>query len=125
MQAAPLQIPGVFLIFVVAIYSSNQYESPLRSCHRNPSIVGAIALYAEHKRDISVVLLDLMMPSLDSATTIRTLCKLNPQVQIVAMSGLAANESIVRTMDEGVQAFLAKPFTAPELLNLLAPLCGR
>jgi two-component system, cell cycle sensor histidine kinase and response regulator CckA len=87
--------------------------------------IEAIALYAEHKRDISVVLMDLMMPSLDSATTIRTLCKLNPQVQIVAMSGLATNESVTRTMNEGVQAFLAKPFTAMELLNLLAPLCGR
>jgi nitrogen-specific signal transduction histidine kinase/CheY-like chemotaxis protein len=87
--------------------------------------IEAIALYAEHKHKISVVLLDLMMPSLDSATTIRTLCKLNPQIQIVAMSGLATNESVTTTMSEGVQAFLAKPFTAPELLNLLSSLCGR
>ncbi len=85
--------------------------------------IEAIALYAEHKQEISVVLLDLMMPSLDSVTTIRTLCKLNPQVKIVAMSGLATNESITRTMNEGVQGFLAKPFTAPELLNLLSTLC--
>jgi PAS domain S-box-containing protein len=87
--------------------------------------IEAIALYAEHKHDISVVLLDLMMPSLDSATTIRTLHKLNPQVQIIAMSGLTTNESVARTMSEGVQAFLSKPFTAPELLNLLSPLCKK
>ncbi len=86
--------------------------------------IEAIAFYAEHKRDISVVLLDLMMPSLDSDTTIRTLHKLNPQVKIIAMSGLTTNESVARTMSEGVQAFLAKPFTAPELLNLLSPLCN-
>jgi PAS domain S-box-containing protein len=85
--------------------------------------IEAIALYAEHKNDISVVLLDLMMPSLDSATIIRTLCKLNPQVQIIAMSGLESNESVTKTMSNDVQAFLAKPFTAPELLNLLPPLC--
>lgn len=87
--------------------------------------VEAIALYAEHKHEISVVLLDLMMPSLDSATTIRTLCKLNPQIQIIAMSGLATNESVTRTMGEGVQAFLAKPFTASELLHLLSRLCAK
>jgi PAS domain S-box-containing protein len=81
--------------------------------------VEAIACYAEHKQEIHVVLLDLMMPALDSLTIIRTLCKLNPQVQIIAMSGLATNESITRTMGAGVQAFLAKPFTAPELLELL------
>jgi two-component system, cell cycle sensor histidine kinase and response regulator CckA len=82
--------------------------------------IEAIALYAEHKREIRVVLLDLMMPSLDSPTTMRTLYKLNPQVQIIAMSGLATNESVTKTLKEGVQEFLAKPFTAPELLNLIA-----
>jgi PAS domain S-box-containing protein len=81
--------------------------------------IEAIALYAEHKQEIRLVLLDMMMPSLDAATTIRTLGKLDPQVQIIAMSGLATNESVTRTMGDKVQAFLAKPFTAGELLNLL------
>jgi two-component system, cell cycle sensor histidine kinase and response regulator CckA len=87
--------------------------------------IEAIALYAQHKQEISVVLLDLMMPSLDSITIIRTLQKLNSQVQIIAMSGLATNEAVTKTMNEHVQAFLAKPFAAPELLNLLSRLCGR
>ncbi|MGB8702123.1 MAG: response regulator [Thermosynechococcaceae cyanobacterium] len=85
--------------------------------------IEAIAVFAEHKHDISVVLLDLMMPFLDAATTIRTLYKLNPQAQIIAMSGLATNESVTQKVHEGVQGFLAKPFTAPELLNLVAHLC--
>jgi two-component system, cell cycle sensor histidine kinase and response regulator CckA len=82
--------------------------------------IEAIALYAERKHEIGVILLDWMMPSLDSATTMRTLLKLNPQARIIAMSGLATNESVTKTMKEGVQAFLAKPFTASELLNTLA-----
>jgi two-component system, cell cycle sensor histidine kinase and response regulator CckA len=81
--------------------------------------IEAIALYAEHRQEIGVVLMDMMMPSLDSATLVRTLCKLNPQVQIIAMSGLATNETVKKTLSEGVKAFLAKPFTAAELLNLL------
>jgi PAS domain S-box-containing protein len=85
--------------------------------------IEAIAIYAEHKHEIAVVLLDLMMPLLDSLTIIRTLTKINPQVQIVTMSGLATNESVTKTMTEGVGAFLAKPFTALELLNLLARIC--
>jgi two-component system, cell cycle sensor histidine kinase and response regulator CckA len=87
--------------------------------------IEAIAFYAEHKHEIKVILLDMMMPALDSVTTIRTLRKLNPQVQIITMSGLATNESVSKTMNEGAQAFLAKPFTASELLNLLSCLCGR
>jgi two-component system, cell cycle sensor histidine kinase and response regulator CckA len=87
--------------------------------------IEAIAIYAERKAEISIVLLDLMMPSLDSITTIRTLCKLNPQVRVVAMSGLTANESITKITNEGVREFLAKPFTASELLSLLARLCDK
>ncbi|WP_245894340.1 response regulator, partial [Chamaesiphon polymorphus] len=76
--------------------------------------IEAIALYAEHKQEIAFVLLDMMMPLLDSETIIRTLCQLNPQVQIIAMSGLATNEMVRKTMGEGVRGFLAKPFTAEE-----------
>jgi two-component system, cell cycle sensor histidine kinase and response regulator CckA len=82
--------------------------------------IEAIAIYAEHKREISLVLMDLMMPSLDATTTIRTLFRLNEQVQIVAMSGLATNESMTRSLADQVQGFLAKPFTATELLNILS-----
>jgi two-component system, cell cycle sensor histidine kinase and response regulator CckA len=85
--------------------------------------IEAIALYAENKDKISAVLLDMMMPSLDSVTIIRTLSKLNSQVQIVAMSGLATNESVAKMTSEGVKAFLAKPFTAHELLQPLALIC--
>jgi two-component system, cell cycle sensor histidine kinase and response regulator CckA len=81
--------------------------------------IEAIALYAEHRQEIVLVLMDMMMPSLDSATIVRTLCKLNPQVQIIAMSGLATNEAVKKMLGEGVRAFLPKPFTASELLNLL------
>jgi PAS domain S-box-containing protein len=98
--------------------------------HGYRSLVGkdgveAIALYAEQKQNISVILLDLMMPALDTATIIRTLHRLNPEVKIIAMSGLATNEAIARTMREGVQGFLAKPFTATELLNLLSQVCAK
>jgi two-component system, cell cycle sensor histidine kinase and response regulator CckA len=87
--------------------------------------IEAISLYREHQHEISVILLDMMMPSLDSITTIRRLRKINNRVQIIAMSGLATHEATTETMREGVQAFLAKPFTALELLSLLPQLCGR
>jgi PAS domain S-box-containing protein len=87
--------------------------------------IEAIALYAEHKQEIAVILLDLMMPSLDIVTTVRTLHKLNPQVKIIAMSGLSTNEQMTQTLkNSGVRTFLAKPFTAEDLLNTLAQVCA-
>jgi PAS domain S-box-containing protein len=81
--------------------------------------IDAFSLYAEHKQAISVVILDLMMPLLDTATIILTLKKMNPQVQIIAMSGLAPNQAITASDPTMIQAFLAKPFTTHELLQSL------
>jgi PAS domain S-box-containing protein len=81
--------------------------------------VGAIALYAQHQNEITVVLLDLMMPSLDTSTIIQTLERINPRIKIIAMSGLSANGQVVNANYACVQAFLAKPFTAQQILQML------
>ncbi len=81
--------------------------------------IEAISIYAQHQAEIEIVLLDLMMPSLDSASTIHSLQKINGDVSIVVMSGLSATDPIADTIDLHVQAFLAKPFTAQELLQTL------
>jgi two-component system, cell cycle sensor histidine kinase and response regulator CckA len=69
--------------------------------------------------------MDMMMPNLDSITIVRALRKFNPQVQIIAMSGLATSEVVAQTINEGVKAFLPKPFTAAELLNTMSNLCSQ
>ena len=81
--------------------------------------IEAIALYAQHKNEISTVLMDMMMPSMDGPTAIRILKKMNPQVKIIAVSGLASSDKVAVAMDTGVKAFLAKPYTARELLNTI------
>jgi PAS domain S-box-containing protein len=81
--------------------------------------IEAIALYAEHRQEISVVLTDMMMPSMDGATTIRTLRKIEPHVKIVAVSGLVSKDKLAQVASIGVKTFLAKPYTTKELLTTL------
>jgi two-component system, cell cycle sensor histidine kinase and response regulator CckA len=76
-----------------------------------------LALYTQYKDDIQLVLIDMMMPSMAGGTAIRTLQMINPQVQIIAMSGLASAEALLQATDSGIQGFLAKPFTANQLLT--------
>jgi CheY-like chemotaxis protein len=80
----------------------------------------AVALYAAHKQDVRVVLTDMMMPFMDGPATIRALQKLDPQVKIIAASGLAANEKAAEAASAGVKTFLPKPYTAEKLLTALA-----
>ncbi|MBW4505401.1 MAG: response regulator [Scytonematopsis contorta HA4267-MV1] len=82
--------------------------------------IEAVALYAEYRDKISVVLTDMIMPSMDGITTIRTLQKINPQVKIIAVSGLAISEKINTAIDTGIKAFLAKPYTAKQLLETIS-----
>jgi len=81
--------------------------------------IEAIALYAEYQHEISLVLTDIMMPSMDGPTTIRTLRKINPQVKIIAVSGLASSDKLAATAETGVRTFLSKPYTVKELLKTI------
>ncbi len=81
--------------------------------------VDAIEVYSQHQDSIQLVLIDLMMPLMDGPSTIRTLQRINPDVEIVAMSGLSSKGMIADAESTGVQRFLAKPFMVKELLSTL------
>ncbi|BAZ33128.1 PAS/PAC sensor hybrid histidine kinase [Cylindrospermum sp. NIES-4074] len=87
--------------------------------------IEALALYTHHKDEIKLVLMDIMMPSMAGGTAICTLQIINPEVQIIAMSGLATAEALTQATGTYIQGFLPKPFTANELLHsvqaILAP----
>jgi len=82
----------------------------------------AIALYAQHKNEIAVVLTDMLMPFMDGLATIRALQKMNPEVKIIAASGLTAGHTPGQASLEGVKMFLTKPYTAEKLLKAIADL---
>ncbi|TAE60574.1 MAG: response regulator [Nostocales cyanobacterium] len=76
----------------------------------------AIALYVENKDKIALVLTDIFMPSMDGLTSICTLKKINPDIKIIAVSGLAPSDKVSSAYNMGVKAFLCKPYTATQLL---------
>jgi signal transduction histidine kinase/CheY-like chemotaxis protein len=80
--------------------------------------IEAIAVFVQHQDKIRAVLIDMMMPSLDGATTIRTLQKFKPGVPIVASSGISSSDSLNHRLDENIP-FLAKPYSTEVLLTTL------
>nr|WP_242043383.1 PAS domain S-box protein [Leptolyngbya sp. FACHB-671] len=81
--------------------------------------IEAIAQYVQRKDEINLVLIDMMMPSMDGMTAIRTLKKIDPQVKIIAVSGLLSNTQIPEPVNSNIQAFLPKPYTAKELVRTI------
>jgi hypothetical protein len=74
-------------------------------------------------RSVNVVVTDLMMPEMDGLTLIRGLRISNPDLRIIASSGLSADAGGRGRSQElhsmGVKAFLSKPYTAEKLLTAL------
>ena len=81
--------------------------------------IEAIALYAQHKQHISAVLMDIMMPEMGGITAIRILQTMNPQVKIIACSGINPMEALANADHTTVELVLPKPYTAQDLLNSL------
>ncbi len=81
--------------------------------------IEALNVYAQHHNDIGLVLIDMMMPQMDGLTTILTLQRMNPQVKIIAMSGLMTHTIPDYNSSINIQKFLLKPFTSQTLLTSL------
>jgi PAS domain S-box-containing protein len=79
----------------------------------------AIALYLQHREEIKLVLMDMMMPVMDGSASIRELHKVNPEIKIIAVSGLTETDKLAKADDVHVQAFLTKPYAADKLLSTI------
>jgi len=61
----------------------------------------------------------MMMPIMDGSATIRVLRKIDPQVKVIAVSGLKDKSESARAFGNDVSAFLQKPYKAETLLRIL------
>jgi two-component system, cell cycle sensor histidine kinase and response regulator CckA len=60
---------------------------------------------------------------MDGQTSIRTIRKINPEVKIIAVSGLADKDRLANIADN-VEAFLPKPYTTEKLLKTIHEVVG-
>jgi PAS domain S-box-containing protein len=80
----------------------------------------AVALYARLGAEVRLVLTDMMMPVMDGPATIRALRQLDPNVRILATSGLPVAPAVGQA-----DAFLPKPFAVHDLLAAVRQLLDR
>ena len=80
----------------------------------------AMALVAQHRSKVEVVVTDVMMPHMDGVALVRSLRKLAPNTRVIAFSGLSKDPTLAPKIEElrrlGLPPVLSKPLAAPELL---------
>jgi CheY-like chemotaxis protein len=76
----------------------------------------ALKVYRENKEQISLVVLDLIMPEMGGMECLKELLRLNPKVKVVVASGFSASGPRNQAVEEGAKGFVGKPFGVRELL---------
>jgi two-component system cell cycle sensor histidine kinase/response regulator CckA len=66
---------------------------------------------------IAAVIIDMMMPVMGGVPAMQELVKINPNVRIIAASGIPDNEATAKAVGRQVRQFLAKPFSTDKLLR--------
>ena len=79
----------------------------------------ALEVFLQHHARIAVVITDMMMPGMDGAAVIRALVEINPDVKIIASSGVTSHDARAREASPSVRHFLPKPCSAETLLKVL------
>jgi PAS domain S-box-containing protein len=79
----------------------------------------AVELWDRDADTIDVVLTDVVMPAMGGADMVRTLRKRRPGVRVVFMSGYTQGSLEISDEDQGATRFLAKPFSADQLIGTL------
>ena len=77
----------------------------------------ALAVYSEIGPRIAAIVIDMTMPVLGGVPTMRELVKMNPDVRIIAASGIPDNEASAKSIGRQMKEFLAKPFSSQQLLR--------
>ena len=80
----------------------------------------AVALFAQYRDDVALVLTDMMMPIMDGAAAITAVRHIRPEVRIIATSGLTSLRELAKEIPDSVKFHLPKPYTADKLLQTVA-----
>ena len=78
----------------------------------------AVALYAQHGKEVAIVLTDMAMPVMDGSSTVVALRTLNPQVKVIGSSAVASGFGDAAGL--GIKHFVSKPYSAETMLDVLA-----
>jgi two-component system cell cycle sensor histidine kinase/response regulator CckA len=79
----------------------------------------AIETYRKSNGDISLVILDMIMPNMGGEETYERLKKINPDVKVILSTGYSIDGQAREILERGCNGFIQKPFTLNELSTKL------
>jgi len=75
----------------------------------------AIELYREYRKDIHMVILDMIMPGMNGRDTFLRLKEIDAEVKVLLASGYSIEGEAAKILELGCRGFIQKPFSIVEL----------
>jgi CheY-like chemotaxis protein len=82
----------------------------------------ALRVFVDNQRQISAVMLDMVMPEMDGTETFHALREIDPAIPILLASGYSVEEQADALLAAGADGFVQKPFDLATLRSQLAAL---
>lgn len=79
----------------------------------------ALEIYLRRQSDISLVILDLIMPEMGGRRCFEELLKINPDVRVLIVSGYTSGGTEKDARELGARGFVGKPYDLSELLETI------
>ena len=81
---------------------------------------GAEALQIIKNQKVDLVTLDLRMPGISGIDVLKEIKKINPDVEVIIVTGFGTLTAAVEAMRYGAMDFLSKPFNVAEILSIVS-----
>ncbi|MCD4742678.1 MAG: response regulator [Desulfobacteraceae bacterium] len=78
---------------------------------------GEDAIEFIHQNNIDIVILDMRMPGMSGAETLKEIKKLSPLTEIIMLTGHATVNTAMETIKMGAFDYIPKPVKLDELIN--------
>lgn len=79
----------------------------------------ALEIYRERKGEISLVILDLIMPGMSGNQCLKELLEIEPEVRVLISSGYSANGPTKQLSAAGARGFITKPYDMKDILRVI------
>ncbi len=80
----------------------------------------ALEMYQQHREEIDMVLLDMVMPVMDGTECFYKLKEINPKIKVVISSGFVRDADLSTLLEDGLIDFIRKPFSIEQLARAVA-----
>ncbi|HEC99941.1 MAG TPA: PAS domain-containing sensor histidine kinase [Proteobacteria bacterium] len=87
--------------------------------------IEAIEVYRNHRDDIDLVLLDMVMPNMGGGETYDTLKEINSDIRVLLSSGYSIEGQATEILKRGCNGFIQKPFTIKQLSKKIREILGK